>query len=384
MAEECDRTNLSHAKLVLDPSVSNRNQTARVCHRLTLFVLIVVLFVINYSTAWATSGTEGASFLDIPVGAAPAAMGSAYTARATDGYAPVWNPAGLGFADRVSLSATQLFYLQGISYEYLGVAIPAGGTFDGDGFSLGNHRGFGASVQYLGSGNIPGYTVDGAGNPVQTGDFSTTFAAYSLAFGQELTPDWSVGVTGKAITESIADTSARAYAGDIGTMYQVSNKVALAATATNLGSSIKFVSTADPLPQAYRAGALVQIDRETDVSADVTYRRTGLLSANAGVQWEVFKVLCLRGGLDTSHSKGSSAVSLITAGLGLRLFGQEFSYAWVPYGDLGNAQYISLDIHFGKSGETKKHGILKAEDEDMPARDSEAVRDFKALFSDDN
>ena len=42
---------------------------------------------------WAASGTEGASFLDIPVGAGPAALGAAYTAQANDVYAPVWNPA---------------------------------------------------------------------------------------------------------------------------------------------------------------------------------------------------------------------------------------------------------------------------------------------------
>jgi hypothetical protein len=45
--------------------------------------------------AHAASGTKGAAFLDIPVCAGPAALGSAYTALSNDAYAPVWNPAGL-------------------------------------------------------------------------------------------------------------------------------------------------------------------------------------------------------------------------------------------------------------------------------------------------
>src|ERR1700680_195642 len=52
----------------------------------------------------AASGTEGASFLDIPVGGRPAALGSAYSAMATDVYATVWNPAGLGFLRSMEVS----------------------------------------------------------------------------------------------------------------------------------------------------------------------------------------------------------------------------------------------------------------------------------------
>src|SRR4029077_14185720 len=51
------------------------------------------------SMAQAFSGSEGASFLELPVGARPAALGSAYTMLAEDAYAPVWNPAGLAFLD---------------------------------------------------------------------------------------------------------------------------------------------------------------------------------------------------------------------------------------------------------------------------------------------
>src|SRR5215510_11818075 len=69
--------------------------------------------------AWAGAGTEGASFLDIPVGAGPAALGSAYTALATNAYAPVWNPAGLGMVQVNELAGQHVEYLESMQYEYL-------------------------------------------------------------------------------------------------------------------------------------------------------------------------------------------------------------------------------------------------------------------------
>ena len=63
----------------------------------SVFSFLLVLSAIFFAShAWGFSGTEGASFLDIPVGAGPAALGGAYTALATDAYAPIYNPAGLG------------------------------------------------------------------------------------------------------------------------------------------------------------------------------------------------------------------------------------------------------------------------------------------------
>src|SRR5580692_10858378 len=100
----------------------------------------------------ASSGTEGASFLDIPVGAGPAALGSAYSAMASDAYAPTWNPGGLGLVQNDEIAAQHLSYVDTLHYEYASYVHP-----------LGKGRALGASIQYLGSGNISG--TDSNGNP---------------------------------------------------------------------------------------------------------------------------------------------------------------------------------------------------------------------------
>ena len=330
--------------------------------------LMAVMLSLSGSSAWAGSGSEGASFLDIPVGSIPASLGSAYTARATDAYAPVWNPAGLGFVNAVEVSATHLSYIQALNYEYLGSVIPLGDSA---------HQGLGASVQYLGSGNITSRDENGA----ITGAFSTTFAAYSLAYGQALTDQWTVGLTGKAITEAISDASAAAFAGDVGTLYKITDEITLGAVAANLGPSIKFVSESDSLPAVFRTGIYDQFAPDWDTSADVVYRRTGLLSVDAGLQWSYGGILALRVGADSSHVNGLSAVSALSAGVGIHVFGQEFNYAWLPYSDLGNAQYFSLDLRFGGPSEAQKPHMREAKKE-QASTDSE-YKNLNDMLSDD-
>src|SRR5437899_11798563 len=87
-----------------------------------LFVFVFSIF--SSVNLYASSGTEGASFLDIPVGAGPAALGSAYTALAADAYAPTWNPGGLGFLQGTELAGQHLSYLESTRYEYFSMVRP--------------------------------------------------------------------------------------------------------------------------------------------------------------------------------------------------------------------------------------------------------------------
>src|SRR4051812_20146378 len=112
--------------------------------------LFAALALVPVDRCVAASGTEGAAFLDIPVGAGPAAMGSAYTALANDSYAATYNPGGLGFIDSTQFSAQHLSYLESLHYEYLSFGIPL------------KHSGVGGSIQYLGSGDIDATEANGA------------------------------------------------------------------------------------------------------------------------------------------------------------------------------------------------------------------------------
>jgi len=316
--------------------------------------------------AEASSGTEGASFLDIPVGAGPAALGSAYSAAATDAYAPIYNPAGLGFVSHPEIAGQHLSYLESTNYEFGSIVIPLHGVTPaeagaqnnglGSGFRRNDNEAMGAlgfSVQYFGSGDISGTGTSGEA----IGDFSVHYAAYSLAYGQRITEKLALGLTGKLIDAKIADTSAKAYAGDAGAMYQASDNVTLSATANNLGSKLTFTNQGDSLPTAYHLGAAFRLQNSLKSTVEGVYNKSGLLSGRAGFEWSPMEMISLRTGYKTDTIKGLSPLAGLTVGMGLRLFGQEFAYAWLPYGDLGNTQYFSLLIKFGAQDEARKNLI---------------------------
>ncbi|MFA5975395.1 MAG: PorV/PorQ family protein [Elusimicrobiota bacterium] len=305
----------------------------------------VIVFLIASAlsrTLYAAAGTEAASFLDIPVGAGPASLGAAYSARAEDAYATVWNPAGLGFLECPQLAGTHQPYLESVHYEYLSYVHPLGTKEPVTGRT---RRGFGSSIQYLGSGDLD--RRDEIGTPM--GTFSSYYAAYSLAYGQRWRDHWSFGAAAKAITAKISDASAMTGAADLGVLYKPMDRFSLGAVAANLGPNLKFVNEGDPLPMAFRLGGLYALDSDWNVSAEGVYRRTGLLSGSIGAEYIYEDVFTVRCGYNTSHTKELSLMSGFSSGFGLFLWGQELSYAWVPFGELGTSHYFSLVLRFGQT-----------------------------------
>jgi len=303
--------------------------------------LFIVIFL-GHRNAWAASGTEGASFLNIPVGARPAALGSSYSALASDAYAPTWNPGGLGFVDSTQLAGQHLSYLESIYYEYASFVHP-----------LGQGRSLGASIQYLGSGDIAG--TDLSGNP--TGNYSSHYGAYSVAYGQKLGRKFSIGLAGKIINAKISDVGATAYAFDLGSMYKLSDRLALAGVLTNVGTRLTFIDQADSLPLAFHLGVAYDFNHNLNFTAEGVYNQTGLTSFRTGLEWKPLELMALRVGYRTDTLAGLSPLAGLSLGLGLQAWGQEFSYAWVPMGDLGSTQYFSLVMKFGGVPATKRNLI---------------------------
>jgi hypothetical protein len=311
----------------------------------TAFFYMLFMLLWPPQHAFASSGTKGAAFLDIPVGAGPAALGSAYTALATDAYAPIYNPAGLGFLSGTQVAAQHLSYLDSINDEFMSFVHP-----------VGEGKAIGFSAQYLGTGNV---NATGPDNAEPLGTYSSHYGAYSMVYGQKVTDKLSWGLTGKWINAKLANVSANAYAADIWSLYQATDHLKLAVTATNLGSKLTFTSQGDPLPQEEHLAAAYQPERYWTLVFEGVHSQSGLNSGRAGVEWSPIERVKLRAGYKTDTTQGLSAMAGLTTGIGLNVWGQEFSYAWVPYGDLGDTQYFSMLIRFGRSDETQN--LLKRE-----------------------
>ncbi|MFA5976374.1 MAG: PorV/PorQ family protein [Elusimicrobiota bacterium] len=352
-------------------------------------IALIVLLLISVP-AHASPGTEGAAFLDIPVGAGPAAMGAAYCALADNAYAPTLNPGGLGFLDSTQMAGQYLSYLESIHYEYASFVIPLPRR------ALCRDRldcagsGLGGSIQYLGSGDMTGYTLDNTYNPVATGNFTSYYSAFNLSYGQLITRELSFGMTAKTIRAKIDDVSASAYAIDMGSMLRFSNKLTLAAVLTNVGSKLTFLDEGDALPLAFRLGAAYPMNPRWGFSAEGVYPKTGLANLRVGAQWQAYPAMLFRAGYRTDTVKQLGVIAGFTLGTGFLFRGHEFSYAWVPLGDLGNTHYFSLVLRFGGIERTKQNLIdarsikNKPMTHDQMDENDPEYQQLMQLFSDDN
>jgi hypothetical protein len=281
-------------------------------------------------------GTDGAAFLEIPVGARAGALGGAYDPLATDSYAPFWNPAGLGHIQEPELSASHLTYIQDISYQSASLVhpIPKGGAFGG-------------SFQYLYPGRLNGTDINGN----QLEHISGYYAQASLSAGRIVTERVALGVTGKVIRSAIDGLSAEAYAMDVGSLFRVGNRTTLSAVMANIGSKMRFIRQSDPLPTQARLGAAYHAAKNLDLSAVGVRSHSGTTTVHAGAEWRPYMILALRTGYRTDIQKELSGPSGVTMGLGLQWSRLGLDYGWVPMGQLGHTHYLSLNIGFTSSEE---------------------------------
>ena len=94
-----------------------------------------------------------------------------------------------------------------------------------------------------------------------------------------------------------------------------------------------------------------------NLALEGVYPRTGQASIRTGAEWTPVPAFSGRVGYRTDTLSGLSPLAGLTVGLGLHFWGQELSYAWVPLGDLGDSQYISLVMHFGEPAQNRRNLI---------------------------
>ena len=113
--------------------------------RMTYFVLLIWLIATGTADAQYQSagfqsdvskvGTVAVPFLTIGIGARATAMGSAFTAVASDVTALYWNPAGIASFDQNQLTLIHSEWIADLKHDFIGLAVPLG-TMGSIGFNL--------------------------------------------------------------------------------------------------------------------------------------------------------------------------------------------------------------------------------------------------------
>ncbi|MBI4376308.1 MAG: PorV/PorQ family protein [Elusimicrobia bacterium] len=292
--------------------------------------------------SWA-SAQETGSFLRITPGARPMAMGEAFTAVAGDLNALAANPAGLAQISGRHAAFMHAELFEGSRYDFLGYGqnLSGAGPFSGGAVAVGAQRLSYADME----------ARDEQGQ--SAGSLSASDSAFSLAYSRSLLGwDWGLGV--KWIESRLADSSARGAAFDLGLGHSLSAAslpLRVGMAVQNLGPGVRFEQERENLPLAVSFGGAARVAGSLLISADIKHRpHSAKTSFGVGTEYAVLPALSFRAGysaLSASARSGSDFAGRLGGlglGFGFKLRSLSLDYAFSPYGELGNAQRVSLGI----------------------------------------
>jgi hypothetical protein len=257
-------------------------------------------------------------------------------AQADDVSSLYWNPAGLALMQERQASFMYDKAYEGMSFQNASIGIPL------------ENGALGGSLSYLSYGDIAGYANDAVGTPTGNQSAYSGVATLGAAF---LGNQWSAGANVKGIQEKLADEKANGAAFDLGAnlIYPkpvMGGTMRLGAAIQNLGSGMKFEAQNDPLPTDFRVGvaAVQMLDKKLNASLDYTSPKDDTPYISGGLEYWLVPFMALRTGYVANKNEGSG----IRAGLGIRIKGVSFDYAYAGQGELGMSHRYELSFRFGE------------------------------------
>lgn len=319
-------------------------------------------------------GSSAAQFLELGAGARALGMGEAYSAVADGPDAVYWNPAGLAQMTRPEIVYARSELPAGLHHDFVAAGAPLRALEGVLAFAFTR-----LSQESLDMVN--------ASNQV-LGSFSPHSEVYALAYGHKFPEDdpaasyrgyygsawdmpavdrpfmddpepWtgeiSAGLSLKAIQESLGTRKASAFALDGGGTFRPEglHELVLAGAFRNLGSKMRFISYAEPLP-AELAGSAAYEGRAGDwrwlpaLEADLPYAGNPYAKLGFEARRLVSQGLWAAGrlGFSSRTVPDLGAMSGLTAGVGLRAGGFSFDAAFQPMAVLGESFRLGAGWRF--------------------------------------
>lgn len=311
--------------------------------RKLLLALLTVSFIVAQSfAAFSNSGvgTTGANFLKIGIGARAVGMGEAQAAIANDVNALYWNPAGLNSLQGREGSLMHCSWFDDITYDNVSYGQKSEKL---DGYIAGG-------ISYLSMGSITKY--DNLGNKLSE-TFSPYDALITLGYARKM---WGLpfGAAVKYISSQLENEKSTAFAMDLGVRYDelMESKLTLGAAVQNIGTKVKFINQEDPLPFNIKLGAgykiltkgnpiIVALDLNLPIDNDPFVGLGGEYVYSFSGDFRIIPRLGYKSG-----AKGIEGLTGVTAGMGFGYKQYSIDYAMAPYGDLGQAHRVSINVGF--------------------------------------
>ena len=344
-------------------------------HKILIYIILQIILLSCYalgqerlsSTSISKIGTTIAQFLKIGVSARSIGMGDAFVAVANDVSAISINPAGLARMPGYEVLFTHTNWLADTKYDFGALSL-----------NLYNVGTLAFMVSAFSSGDMLVRTIE---QPDGTGErFSTQDFLIGVAYSRNLTNNFSIGITGKYISQRLWHMQASTIAVDVGLLYSTPFwGINLGASISNFGSNMslegrdtKFAQDPDPqnlgnvkivnaeyemlsypLPLTFRVGLakdLVSTENHIiTVAIDALSPNDNYEALNAGMEYGWSETLFLRAGYKSLLRDDSEEGLTAGFGLNLRLFQTtwiKLDYAYADFGRLERTDRFSLSIQF--------------------------------------
>ncbi len=221
---------------------------------------------------------------------------------------------------------------------------------------LGRDGAFGAGLLYASQGAQTAYNNLGDA----TGKFTPTDLALGAWYSRRLIGPVSLAGGLKLVRSSLDDRSGTTAAVDFGLLAKHvldlgDGPLDAGFSITNVGPPLKLGGTADPLPARMRLGGLWRVSPTFDTALDINlpvdqdpYISLGVEARIPAAKMGAKKpwIVAIRGGYDQNRTRGMDGFTGFSAGAGFDFSALRFDYAWLPFGDLGSVNRITIAFRF--------------------------------------
>jgi hypothetical protein len=303
---------------------------------------------------FAASASTGAQILQIVPDARTAALGQTFVGIADDINCLFYNPAGLAQIKNMEIPVAQNYYMEDVNQQYIGFAVNLRNVRTDNVGSMGT---LAANYMTIQTGNITSRDDNGvAGAPFQATDQLITIGYGKSVYESPEVGNIMVGASMKMFSEDIQNSSMQGEAFDFGTLWKIPGESVFVGLAVeNEGSPNSFISESFNLPTVVKLGISGgMFNNSCILGIDVSEPFNDVFGCSAGAEYWFNHTIAFRLGYNSSTVDAGNGVS---AGFGVCLLQTDIfflyasaidiDYAFVPYGDLGNSNRLSLNIKFG-------------------------------------
>ena len=310
-----------------------------------LFIALTILLF----TAGSVSAKTTADLSLTGIGARPLGMGKAFTAISGGSNTMSFNPAGIGFVSAFEITTMQTKILNTSDYKMYGGVLAT---------NIGN---FG--INYVNVLSPAGYVTTDRNSLATAQSMAYTGSTFIFSFGQnmsrlmKISPNMgnlAIGANIKIVRNfmsGITNGNGTGVDGDLGLLLMTPNNFNFGVSLQNyMRGNIAWESgTKDKLPSIFRAGISYKINKPNilfAMDAENYAEDNKPMLLHTGVEWHTSDYLVIRFGIDQCAINTINTINNMTYGVGLKLFGVTFDYAFRENGQQADASAHYLSLSF--------------------------------------